>query len=345
MSKLRDVIYDRFKFYPSAEHVREACFNLAGDNAFNSVMDEIDLYTWDRVPRLDGFFYKYLGAADNAFNRAVGRKMLIAAVRRARRPGCKFDNIIVLEAPEDVGKSLVTKDLAGHPDRHSEARILGLDGKTQQELLAGKWIVEIPELDGMKRAGVDSVKNFATTTYDNARPAYGRMAINRPRTCIPIGTTNERTYLLSTTGNRRFWPVPVTRYDRELFLRDRAQLIAEAAHYEAEGETLELSKDLKAEAAEVTKSRMVVDAWVDILAQKIGADVTAIHSATLLTEYLGLSGKATRYDSQRLVVVMKSLGWAGPTTVRAGPKNVPLQGYSRAVHREPVQDDLPGVSS
>jgi hypothetical protein len=344
VSKLREVIYDRFKFYPTAEYVREACLNLAGDNAFNSVVDEIDSFTWDGVERIDDFLHKYLGAADTAFNSAVGRKIFIAAVHRARHPGCKFDNILVLEAPEDVGKSLVTKDLAGHPDRHSEARILGLDGKTQQELLAGKWIVEIPELDGMKRAGVDAVKNFATTTHDNARPAYGRATVNRPRTCICIGTTNERTYLLSTTGNRRFWPVPVTRYDRESFLRDRAQLIAEATHYEAEGETLELSKDLKAEAAEVAKSRMVVDAWADILAERLGKE-TVVHSATLLTEYLSLSGKATKYDSQRLAVVMKSLGWTGPMTVRAGPENVPLQGYHRKGYVAPSQPNLPGVPS
>jgi predicted P-loop ATPase len=56
------------------------------------------------LPRLDGWLTRYCGAADTPLNRAFGRKTLLAAVRRVREPGCKFDFMLVLEGPQGQGK-------------------------------------------------------------------------------------------------------------------------------------------------------------------------------------------------------------------------------------------------
>ena len=48
------------------------------------------------APRLDTWLTTYAGAEDTPLNRAVGRLMLIAAVRRIRTPGVKFDEMVVL---------------------------------------------------------------------------------------------------------------------------------------------------------------------------------------------------------------------------------------------------------
>ena len=40
------------------------------------------------------------GAEDSDYTRAVSALMLIAAVRRIRQPGCKFDEMLVLEQPQ-----------------------------------------------------------------------------------------------------------------------------------------------------------------------------------------------------------------------------------------------------
>ena len=74
-------------------------------------------------------------------------------------------------------------------------------------MLPGAWIVEISELDGMKKAEVESIKRFLTTQSDRYRPAYGRYTVDVPRSCVFAGTTNENAYLRDPTGNRRFWPV------------------------------------------------------------------------------------------------------------------------------------------
>jgi predicted P-loop ATPase len=115
----------------------------------------------------------YMGAEDTALHRTFGRLLLVAAVRRVRQPGCKFDQIGVLEGPEGTGKSKALETIAGR-ENFSDQTILSQSDKEQQELLRGVWIYEIAELAGMRRSEVEKQKAFASRTHDRARPAYGR---------------------------------------------------------------------------------------------------------------------------------------------------------------------------
>jgi predicted P-loop ATPase len=54
---------------------------------------------WDGKPRLDRWLIDCAGAEDTAYVRTVSRGMLLAAVRRARNPGCRFDQMPILEGP------------------------------------------------------------------------------------------------------------------------------------------------------------------------------------------------------------------------------------------------------
>ena len=78
----------------------DACLQLCLENRFDPVVDYLDSLGWDGIERLDGWMTTYLGAEDTELNGAIGRIALIAQVRRARDPGCKFDQIIVLESEE-----------------------------------------------------------------------------------------------------------------------------------------------------------------------------------------------------------------------------------------------------
>jgi predicted P-loop ATPase len=86
---------------------------------------------------------------------------MIAAVRRARSPGCKFDNILTVESPEGYSKSTAIRILAGN-EYFSDQRLLGAKDKEIQEQLAGVWMHENADLAGMRRAEVESVKAFAS---------------------------------------------------------------------------------------------------------------------------------------------------------------------------------------
>ncbi len=96
---LRRVVIEEFGFDPGKENSREAANVLCLENTYHPIRDYLGALDWDGVPRVDTWLRTHLGADDTPLNRAIGRKMLVAAVRRVRQPGSKFDQIIVLEGP------------------------------------------------------------------------------------------------------------------------------------------------------------------------------------------------------------------------------------------------------
>ena len=199
----------------------------------------------------------YLGAAEGALNRVFGRKVLIAAVRRVRKPGTKFDQMMVLEGEQDAGKSSAVEILAGEYYRDEE--IISKSNKEAQELTCGVWLYEVSEFVGLNKRDVEHVKNF--------RGAWGRKLQDQPRTCVFIGTCNRSDYLSDDTGNRRFWPVPIGKIDLDALRRDRDQLWAEASVVEATGEELTIDRKLRDEASVLADSRLADDPWDQRLAE------------------------------------------------------------------------------
>lgn len=336
---LRDVILARYRFDPGTLTMQEAAERACEENRFDPVLDYLDTLRWDGQRRLDRWLAAYMGAEDTELNSAIGRLALVAAVRRARQPGCKFDQIIVLEGVEGTNKSSAIELMAGK-ENFSDQTILGLDDRTQMERLKGKWLYEIADLSGMAKSEVDAVKAFASRTSDRARAAYGRYVTEQPRRCVFFATTNNDTYLKSQTGNRRFWPVRTGRIDIDALRRDRDQLWAEAAQVEASGASLELPERLWAVARAEQEKRQEQDPWDDLLAGIKGEICPSndandrdgceerIASTQLLFSGLGLDASRTGdREAKRLAYCMRRLGWEGPKRMRI--KGQLVRGYSR----------------
>jgi predicted P-loop ATPase len=272
---LRQLIIDKFDFDPGKDNISDAATELCLENHFNPILDYLDSLDWDSKPRLDKWLATYLGAEDTEFNNAIGRLALVAAIRRVRKPGCKFDHILTLEGGEGTMKSTAIVTLAAVAN-FSDQTILTASDKEQQELVRGVWLYEIADLAGMRRADVEKVKAFATRTHDRARPAYGRRRVDAPRRCIFIATTNEDEYLQSQTGNRRFWPVKTGTIDIEALHLDRDQLWAEADEIAAKGDPLVLPKELWATASEAQDATMIpgMTPWLG-LEQLVGTNSTS----------------------------------------------------------------------
>jgi hypothetical protein len=320
--RIRTAILNREQFDPGNQNTYDAVRRTCLANQFDPVVDYLDGLEHDGKPRIDTWLTVYLGAEDNPLNRAIGRKMLIGAVRRAREPGCKFDYVVVLEGAQGSGKSTALRVLAGDAN-FSDAEILSADPREQQELIVGVWIFELSELAGLRKTEVEKVKMFASKTCDSARPAYGRSRVDRPRRCIFVGTTNDAEYLQDATGNRRFWPVPTGAIDLDALRRDRDQLWAEAA---TANEELTIPRELWRAAAERQNSRLIADPWDDRLeglerlAPHSGGSIVKIGGEWrvsrdyLLTSILNFDPKSIRSsDARRLAACMHRLGWRGPT--------------------------------
>ncbi|MBZ9675251.1 virulence-associated E family protein [Mesorhizobium sp. ES1-1] len=339
VAMIRAQILDTFKFDPRAENVRDAVNQLCLENAFHPVREMLDALAWDGQPRLDKWLATYLGANDTALNTAIGAIVLIAAVRRIRRPGVKFDQVLILEGPQGSGKSSALRIMAGE-GLHSDQEILTQEARAQMELMEGVWLYELGEVEGFSRAEVNKIKAFASRQEDRSRMAYGRFVESRPRQGIFIGTTNETTYLRDQTGNRRFWPVQTGKIDLEALTRDRDQILGEAAVREARGESIGLPEQLWAAAAAEQAERLEEDPWLEILAKVKGkstGEVVRVETSHLLRVVLGMdTERLNPFHSKRIAILMRRLGWI-QTKFRAG--NATVRGYERPKTEGHVDDD------
>jgi predicted P-loop ATPase len=229
-------------------------------NRYHPVCDYLAGLRWDGIPRLDRWLVTYARAADTEINRQFGRLTLIAAVRRVRCPGTKFDAMLVLEGREGLSKSTLFEVLAGS-DWFSDDAPLHADARQTIEQLRGHWIIEAADLSAVNRTEVDRLKAFLARTKDVGTLKFERETTTAPRQCIFVGTTNSYEYLLSKTGNRRFWPVRVGRIDVEALRRDRDQIWAEAAQAEASGASIMLPEALWIVAGEEQEKRRKTDLW------------------------------------------------------------------------------------
>jgi predicted P-loop ATPase len=326
--KLAEKLIKAFRFEPSVSAIEEAIIQLAVRNAFNPVLDYLDSLSWDGKLRLDRWLIVYLGADDTELNREFGRLALIAAVRRIRRPGAKFDQIVVLEGEMGKQKSMAIETMAG-TENFSDQRILDLNDQRQQEATRGIWLYEIAELTGMRRADVEHVRAFCSRTHDRVRPAYGHSRVDQPRCCVFFATTNDDEYLKA--ADRRFWPVRTGTIDIEALRRDRDQLWAEASAREREGVSIVLDQRLWKAAGVEQRRREESDPWDDILADVVGTvdqGEEKVSSNDLLTQVLGIHiSKVRDVDYKRLGRCMRRLGWDGPEKMRLN--NGQTKGYSR----------------
>jgi Virulence-associated protein E/Bifunctional DNA primase/polymerase, N-terminal len=228
-------------------------FNPAGDY-FAKCQSE-----WDGVERLSQWMETYLGAQDTPFNQAVARILMLATVRRVRQPGVKWDYLVILEGPQGLRKSLALETLCARKEWYSDDFRLHMDTVKLMELSAGKLILEISELSGMKKTEIEHVKALLSKHTDSGRLAWARSRSDQHRQFILVGTTNEEQYLRDESGNRRFLPVKVTAIDIAAIERDRDQLWGEAAYYEAKGESIWLEGELLEVAIQTQTSREVRD--------------------------------------------------------------------------------------
>jgi hypothetical protein len=323
IERLYLTIDETFKFRPGRELFWMIIRDEARRHSFHPVKQYLDGLRWDGKPRLDTWLTYYAGADDTLYTRAVGRLVLIAAVRRVRHPGVKFDEMLVLESEQGLNKSQALRVLAVRAEWFSDDLPLNVGSKEVIERLDGRWIVEAAELSGMRQGQVEHIKAFLSRQYDRARLSYDRMPTERPRQCILIGTTNADTYLKDSSGNRRFWPVKIGAFDLDALSHDRDQLWAEAAEAEAEGESIRLDASLYGAAGQQQTQRRVLDPWIGALRAAIGHIPCGKMRCEDAWVILDLKAAHRTPDhNQRLGDAMKQLNWKHKRKRFAGGKPV-----------------------
>ena len=263
-AQMKSLIDIRYGCFSSRNH--DVSFTkVADDRHFHPIRDYLNgLPAWDGVKRVEELFIRYLKADDTPYVREITRKTFAASVARVYHPGTKFDNVLVLDGEQGIGKSTIVKDLVGSEYYTETLTLADMESKAGAEKLQGVWIAEIGELAGMKKMDIEKVKAFFSTSDDKYRPSYGKTVESHPRQCVIIATVNgEHGYLRDITGNRRYWVIKshLARHQMcwQLSEAYRAQFWAEAKAIWESGEKLYLEGDFLDEAEEAQGEAMEGD--------------------------------------------------------------------------------------
>lgn len=228
----------------SANQKLDDALNLEVErHRYHPITDYLKSLKWDGTKRIDTILHEYYGTEDNIYYSEALRKMMVGAVARVFRPGCKFDLVLTLVGEQGNGKSTFIKMLG--KDWFSDT-FYTVNGKDAYEQIQGSWIIEMAELAGLKKAEVEATKHFITKQEDIFRPAFMRTVETFKRQCVFFGTTNNIEFLKDATGNRRFMPVHVNRSKatKDVFTIEEPlidALWAEAYYLYKNGEKLYLS--------------------------------------------------------------------------------------------------------
>lgn len=213
---------------------------VIGDrNQYNPVADWILSKPWDNTNRLNEFFATLTQRPD--FPEDLKKKLifcwLLSAVAAALLPiGFKARGVLTLQGPQSIGKTSWISALI--PESVLREAVLKLDhhldaGNKDSLITAiAHWIVEIGELDSSFKKDIARLKGFLTSDRDKVRRPYGRSDSEYPRRTVFCATVNDDNFLVDSTGNSRWWTIPVTAINFNHGI-DMQQVFAEmATHFE-----------------------------------------------------------------------------------------------------------------
>ena len=243
--------------------VEKACRLYGNKQAKNEPQEWMEALKWDGVERLPSFMSDALGANEDNYIRSVSQNFWIAMVARVYKPGCKYDNMIVLEGRQGAFKSTALKVIGGKWFTEINESVQNKDFYIG---LQGKLLIEIAELDAFSKAETSRIKQVISNPSDRYRAPYDRVAQDKARTCIFVGTTNEGQYLKDNTGGRRFWPVKVGQIRLDIITASRDQYFAEAVAKYKQGVTWWAVPE---QAIEEQEMRRQGDEWEAIIAQYV----------------------------------------------------------------------------
>lgn len=251
-------------------------------------------------------------------------------VRRIQEPGCQMDYMVVLEGLQGKRKSTALRTLVGHDDWFADTPI-HIGNKDALLNLAGKWLYEVGELDSFNRAEVTAVKQYISSRSDRVREPFARRPVDRLRSCVFGGTTNQSEYFKDPTGARRFWPVACDgEIDLPKLAQWRDQMYAEALHRLASADEdvrryYPTRDETERYLAPEQEKREIQDPWFERVAMWVDSkvqfgesgqevrEISALTAHDVLTKCLMVPQDRIdggRQMATRVGIAMHKLGWA-----------------------------------
>ena len=320
-SRMRSYFESTYSMY-SQNKMTDALLIYFNNHKVNPLLELLESLEWDGKPRVEQFLHDIMKCDDSEYIRECSRLIFAGGIHRAYRPGCKFDDMIVLIGGQGTGKSTITRWLNMEDQFYQEIKTIA--GKEGIEAIRGVWIGEVSELMAMTRVKeAEAVKAYITSQKDSYRPPYQKNVQTIPRRCVFIGTTNNPQFLTDKTGNRRFYPVRVQSDGYKLLDNEEVvrayirQAWAEAVHLYKEGNLQPFAKkEVLAQIRAAQEAAMEDDWRIGQIEQYLNDTKKAPNSTVSVIElwHRALNNpdeiKPTRKDSIEITqIIMNVPGW------------------------------------
>lgn len=194
--------------------------------SYNPVLEYLNGYQWDRKSRLDELYSIMNIAEHDRLSRVLIRKWLmqsISLLHNNPREPFGADGCLTLCGSQGIGKSSLIRKLSMKSTFFKEGLTIDTNDKDSIIRAISGWIGEIGELESTLRKDIEKLKAFLTAATDEIRTPYGHSATISPRRTSYAATCNSNEFLIDTSGNRRFWVVPVD--DIDLVALDKLDVI------------------------------------------------------------------------------------------------------------------------
>lgn len=265
LAKIEFIVEHGLNLRSGRDDIGDCVTKLAKQNEYHPVREYLEkcITTHGKDTKiLEGFTRRYFGTT-NPIHQVATIKFLISAVARAYDPGCQVDAALILQGGQGIRKSTFFRVLAS--SEWFDDSFGNAGDKDERLKLHCAWILEWAELESIfKRKDISQVKGFITTKIDRIRPPYGRSVEIMARSSVFCGTTNQAEFLSDSTGNRRFWVIPVEQeIDTDLLQKERDQIWAAATALYKDGVIWHLTPEESAAMNEGRKAFEATDAWED----------------------------------------------------------------------------------
>lgn len=203
----------------SSQAVIEYLGVIADESRYNPVKEMVINTPWDGQDRITECC-SLLGQI-TPFEQTLVRKWLIQCMAMALNSYDKpigLEGVLTLQGPEGIGKTEFFRRLSMKADWFSEGLSLDMQNKDSVLRSINCWICELGELDSTSRRMQSALKSHLTAKTDKIREPYAKAQRARPRRTSYCATVNPEEFLTGSTGNRRFWVIPVTNMDLQRIL-------------------------------------------------------------------------------------------------------------------------------
>lgn len=332
---LQDLLADDYKSV-SIKLLEQYVVFLGREHQYNPVLEWLQTVTWDGVDRIQQV-YDLLGITDDELSKTLVYKWLLQAVAllfngESDQKPFGADGCLTLKGEQGCGKTSFFRHIG--LQWFGEGKAIDNRDKDTKRRVVTKWITELGEVETTLKSDIEDLKNFISAREDEYRLPYGRSDVLQPRRASMCATCNSDRYLIDTTGNRRWWTVPINRMIpwKDINALDAAQLWAQIyatvapLSYDQKGDCFRLTEDEQNQLAirngDYEKPSKGQDEVADILAR---ADRDGLRWQEMtISEFKSLWPVLHPYGSGVIGTALKRCGITSRHTKRGNFAELPV---------------------